>query len=180
MAKEKKVFGAEVNEEEKIEEKDGSADITAQTSDELIAELTAEASKKSTSRKKKELKDMEVTRATREDIFSRIGKTIDIPIKMNDNEVKVFTMKRLSEAENSQILDRTLAVKDARQMTEAELEESNKYNYRLLATVIVEPKLTEIEWEYKADTAITNALMEQVLKILTNVDDSVRFEDFQV
>jgi len=179
MAKEKKIFGADVTEESKQKANDGSADITAETSDELIAQLTAEASQKSSSRKKKKLEDYQATRATREDIFSRLGKNIDIPIKMNDNEVKVFTIRRLSEAENSEILDRSLAIKNMQDMTDAELEESNQYNYRLLEKVVVEPKLTQMEWELKVDTALVQALIEQIMKVLTNVDDSARFEDFQ-
>ena len=64
-------------------------------------------------------------------------------------------------------------------MTDAELEESNQYNYRLLEKVVVEPKLTQMEWELKVDTALVQALIEQIMKVLTNVDDSARFEDFQ-
>lgn len=179
MAKEKKVFGAEVTEEPKKQNTDGSADITAETSDELIAQLTAEANQKSSSRKKKKIEDYKAIRATRESIFSRLGKTIDVPIKMNDDEIMVFTIRRLSEAENSEILDRSLAIKNMQDMTEAELEESNRYNYRLLAKVVVEPKLTELEWELNVDTALVQSLIEQIMKVLTNVDDSARFDDFQ-
>lgn len=179
MAKEKKVFGAEVTEEPKKQSTDGSADITAETSDELIAQLTAEANQKSSSRKKKKIEDYKAIRATRESIFSRLGKTIDVPIKMSDDEIMVFTIRRLSEAENSEILDRSLAIKNMQDMTEAELEESNRYNYRLLAKVVVEPKLTELEWELNVDTALVQSLIEQIMKVLTNVDDSARFDDFQ-
>lgn len=180
MAKEKKIFGADVAEEsKKNNNNDGSANITAETSDDLIAELTAEASQKSSSRKKKKIEDYKAIRATRDTIFSRLGKTIDVPIKMNDDEIMVFTIRRLSEAENSEIIDRSLAIKNMQEMTEAELEESNKYNYRLLAKVVVNPQLTEQEWELNVDTALVQALIEQIMKVLTNVDDSARFDDFQ-
>ena len=180
MVKEKKIFGADVNEEPKQEKNDGSADITAETSDELIAQLTAEAGKKSSSRKKKKMEEYKATRATREAIFSRLGQTIDIPIKINDEEIMIFTIIRLSEAENSEIIDRSLAIKNMQDMTEAELEESNRYNYKLLAKVVVEPKLSELEWEMNVDTALVQSLIEQIMKVLTNVDDSGRFDDFQV
>lgn len=176
--KDKKVFGTEVTEEEN-KNNDGSAEITAETSDELINQLVAEAGQKSDSRKKKKMEDFKATRATRDTIFSRLGKTIDVPVKISDDEVMVFKIKRLSEAENSEIVDRSLAIKNVQEMTEAELEESNRYNYRLLAKVVVDPELSELEWEHNVDTALVNALMEQIMKVLTNVDDSARFEDFQ-
>ena len=111
---------------------DGSADITEQSGEDLIATLTAEAKQKSKSRKKKKIEEYKAIRATKDAIFSRLGRTIDVPIIMDDEEIMVFKVKRLSESENSDIIDRTLAVKNVKEMTPEELEESTKYNYRLL------------------------------------------------
>ena len=87
--------------------------------------------------------------------------------------------KRLSEAENSEILDRSLAIKSLDEMTPQELEDSNNYNYRLLEKVVVDPVLTQDEWRSKVDTALVQKLVEQIMKVLTNIDDAEIFEDFQ-
>ena len=98
---------------------------------------------------------------------------------MDDEEIMVFTIKRLSEAENSEILDRSLAIKDIQDMTREELEESNKYNYRLLEKVVVDPKLSQEEWELNVDTALVQKLVQKIMQVLTNIDDSRVFEEFQ-
>ena len=98
---------------------------------------------------------------------------------MDDDEVMVFKIKRLSEAENSEILDRSLAIKNLDEMTPQELEDSNNYNYRLLEKVVVDPILTQDEWRSKVDTALVQKLVEQIMKVLTNIDDTQIFDDFQ-
>ena len=96
MSQEKKMFGASVAEEKKQEAKmdDGSADITEQSGEDLIATLTAEAKQKSKSRKKKKIEEYKAIRATKDAIFSRLGRTIDVPIIMDDEEIMVFKVKR--------------------------------------------------------------------------------------
>ena len=160
-------------------QKTGEENIAAKTSDELIAELQADSKKKSKSNKKKKIEEYKATQATRDLLFSRLGKTINVPLIMDDDEVMVFKIKRLSEAENSDILDRSLAIKSLDEMTPQELEESNNYNYRLLEKVVVDPKLTQDEWRSKVDTGLVQKLVEQIMKVLTNIDDSQIFEEFQ-
>ena len=172
----KKVLGAENS---KKEESTGEANINAQTSDDLIAQLQADSKKKSASHKKKKIEEYEAVQATRDMLFSRLGQTINVPLIMDDDTVMVFKIKRLSEAENSDILDRSLAIKSLDEMTAEELEESNNYNYRLLAKVVVDPVLTEDEWRSGVDTALVQKLVEQIMKVLTNINDSEIFDDFQ-
>ena len=160
-------------------QKTGEENIAAKSSDELIAELQADSKKKSKSNKKKKIEEYKATQATRDLLFSRLGKTINVPLIMDDDEIMVFKIKRLSEAENSDILDRSLAIKSLDEMTPQELEESNNYNYRLLEKVVVDPKLTQDEWRSKVDTALVQKLVEQIMKVLTNIDDSQIFEEFQ-
>jgi hypothetical protein len=127
-----------------------------------------------------ELSETSIPQAiSREALFSRLGKTINVPLIMDDEDVMVFKIKRLSEAENSEILDRSLAIKNLDEMTPEELEESNNYNYRLLEKVVVEPKLTQDEWRSKVDTALVQKLVEQIMKVLTNIDDTQIFDEFQ-
>ncbi len=161
------------------QELQGEHKITANNADELIAELQAESKKRNSSRKKKKIEEYKATQATRDLLFSRLGKTINIPLIMDDDEIMVFKIKRLSEAENSEILDRSLAIKNLDEMTPQELEDSNNYNYRLLEKVVVDPVLTQDEWRSKVDTALIQKLVEQIMKVLTNIDDSQIFDEFQ-
>lgn len=172
----KKVLGAENS---KKEEPKGEANINAENSDDLIAQLQADSRKKSATHKKKKIEEYKATQATRDMLFSRLGQTINVPLIMDDDTVMVFKIKRLSEAENSDILDRSLAIKSLDDMTAEELEESNNYNYRLLAKVVVDPVLTEDEWRSGVDTALVQKLVEQIMKVLTNINDSEIFDDFQ-
>lgn len=183
MAKEQKVFGADVKaaEEEKKEttEKSGVHDIVEESGEDLLQKLMSDSKKRSDNRKKKKIEDYKAVRATKEKLFSRLGETIDVPIIMNDEEVMVFQVKRLSEAENSDIIDRSLAIKNVEDMTEEELEESNNYNYRLLEKVVVDPKLTQEEWRLNVDTAMVQRIVQKVMQVLTNIDDSRIFDEFQ-
>lgn len=183
MAKEQKVFGAEAKEapkknEEQVQD-EGVAVNNASSGEELLEQLIAESKKKSSNKKKKKIEEYKAVMATKEKLFSRLGKTIDVPIIISDDELMVFKVKRLSEAENSEILDRSLAIKDVQDMTEEELEESNNYNYRLLEKVVVEPHLTQEEWRLNVDTAMVQRIVQKVMQVLTNIDDSRIFEEFQ-
>ena len=175
MAQEKKVLNSTTNEAAS----QGEAQIKATNSDDLIAQLQADSQKRSTSQKKKKIEEYKATQATRELLFSRLGKTVNVPLIMDDESVMVFKVKRLSEAENSDILDRSLAIKSLEEMTAQELEESNNYNYRLLEKVVVDPQLSQDEWRSKVDTALVQRLVEQIMKVLTNIDDTHIFDDFQ-
>ena len=64
-------------------------------------------------------------------------------------------------------------------MTEEELEESNAYNYRLLEKIVVDPYLTQEEWKLQVPTAIVQQLLRKSMQVLTNIDDSSVFEEFQ-
>lgn len=174
----KKVFGADTPAQDE-EIQNGSHEINASSGEDLIAQLTAEAEQKSKAKKKKKISEYKAVRATKEALFSRLGKVIDVPIIMDNDTVMVFKVKRLSEAENSEIIDRQLAIKDIKDMTAEELDESNNYNYRLLEKVVVEPKLTQQEWRLNVDTALVQKIVEQVMKVLTSIDDANIFDDFQ-
>ena len=173
MAQNKKVIDAEAVKNQ------GEAKIDAQSSDDLIAQLQEDSKKRNASQKKKKIEQYQATQATRDLLFSRLGKTINVPLIMDDDNVMVFKIKRLSEAENSEILDRSLAIKSLDEMTPQELEDSNNYNYRLLEKVVVDPVLTQDEWRSKVDTALVQKLVEQIMKVLTNIDDAQIFDEFQ-
>lgn len=181
MAKDKKTFGdvETPKNNEEFEQGEGVHVNEASSGEELLQQLVEDSKKRSDTRKKKKIEDYKAVRATKEKLFSRLGETIEVPIIMNDEEMMVFQIKRLSEAENSEILDRSLAIKDVMDMTPEELEESNNYNYRLLEKVVVDPHLTQEEWRLNVDTAMVQKIVQQVMKVLTNIDDSRIFDEFQ-
>jgi len=185
MAKEQKVFGSKTDEEEKKvfgsneSEDDGVMDVNATSGEELLKQLTDRSKKRSNDRKKKKIEDYKVHRATKESLFKRLEDTVDIPIIVGPDDVEVFTIRRLSESENSEIINRSLAIKDPSEMTEEELEESNAYNYRLLEKIVVDPCLTQEEWRLQVPTAIVQEVLQKGMRVLTNIDDSSVFEEFQ-
>ena len=182
MAKEQKIFGAEnkdASQDNKKEDAQGVHDISGLSEEELLAKLQADSKKRSDNRKKKKIEEYKVHRATKESLFKRLEDTVDIPIITGPDEVEVFTIKRLSESENSDIINRALAIKDPSEMTEEELEESNAYNYRLLEKIVVDPYLTQEEWRLQVPTAIVQEVLQKSMKVLTNIDDSSVFDEFQ-
>lgn len=181
MVKDKKTFGEPETpkKDEELKQEEGVHVNEASSGEELLQQLVEDSKKRSDTRKKKKIEDYKAVRATKEKLFARLGQTIEVPIIMNDDEMMVFQIKRLSEAENSEILDRSLAIKDVQDMTPEELEESNNYNYRLLEKVVVDPQLTQEEWRLNVDTAMVQKIVQQVMKVLTNIDDSRIFDEFQ-
>lgn len=181
MVKDKKTFGEldTPKKDEELKQEEGVHLNEASSGEELLQQLVEDSKKRSDSRKKKKIEDYKAVRATKEKLFARLGQTIEVPIIMNDDEMMVFQIKRLSEAENSEILDRSLAIKEVQDMTPEELEESNNYNYRLLEKVVVDPYLTQEEWRLNVDTAMVQKIVQQVMKVLTNIDDSRIFDEFQ-
>ena len=169
MSKEKQALGAP----------QGENKITATNAEDLLAELTADSKKKSQSKKKKKIEDYKVVQATREMIFNRKGEILNVPIIMDDDTAWNFKVKRISEAENSDILDRAISVKRLDEMTPEELEASNDYNYRLLALCVVDPELTEDEWKSAVDTPLARKIVEQIAKVLTDINANGIFDDFQ-
>ncbi|MBO5476270.1 MAG: hypothetical protein J6A15_00765 [Clostridia bacterium] len=169
MSKEKQALGAP----------EGEHKITANNADELLAELQAESKKTSQNKKKKKIEDYKVVQATREMLINRKGQILNVPIIIDNEEAWNFKVRRISEAENSDILDRTLAVKNFNEMTPEELEASNDYNFRLLALSVVEPKMSEDEWKGVVDAPMARKLVQQISKVITDVNADGIFDDFQ-
>lgn len=169
MSKDKQALGAPTGEHQ----------ITANNADELLAELTADSKKKSDNKKKKKIEDYKVVQATREMLINRKGQILNVPVIIDNETAWNFKVRRISEAENSDILDRTLAVKRLDEMTPEELDASNEYNFRLLALSVVEPELTAEEWESTVDAPLARKIVEQISKVITDVNANGIFDDFQ-
>ena len=169
MSKDKQALGAPAGEHQ----------IIANNADELLAELAADSKKKSDSKKKKKIEDYKVVQATREMLINRKGQVLNVPVVIDNETAWNFKVRRISEAENSDILDRTLAVKRLDEMTHEELDASNEYNFRLLALSVVEPELTAEEWESTVDAPLARKIVEQISKVITDVNANGIFDDFQ-
>lgn len=169
MSKDKQALGAPAGEHQ----------IIANNADELLAELAADSKKKSDSKKKKRIEDYKVVQATREMLINRKGQVLNVPVVIDNETAWNFKVRRISEAENSDILDRTLAVKRLDEMTPEELDASNEYNFRLLALSVVEPELTAEEWESTVDAPLARKIVEQISKVITDVNANGIFDDFQ-
>ena len=114
-------------------------------------------------------------------MFSRFNKLIDIPIKFTDPESGekvqlVFKMKRLSEAENNHLLNHELIGKKISDLTEDEYQESIKFKRNVLASTVVEPKLTADEWAYQVDNAMASEIFDKVQQALIEVNDAEIFQ----
>lgn len=161
--------------------KDEHATIVDPDSDplELLEMMKKKSQKTSIKKQEKKIDEYKHTMATKAKLFSRMQEKIIIPIIINEDEVLDFEIQRLSESENAEILNRKLAMKNLSEMTAEELEESNEYNYRLLEKVVTNPQLSFEEWRDNADTALVQELVGKVMDVLTNIDDTVVYDDFK-
>lgn len=156
------------------------------TPEAVVEALTTEAMPEGAQKAKEEYEEKKTSNlkkivATRDILFSRFNKLIDIPIKFTDpesgEEVQlVFKMKRLSEAENNHLLNHELIGKKISDLTEDEYQESIKFKRNVLASTVVEPKLTADEWAYQVDNAMASEIFDKVQQALIEVNDAEIFQ----
>ena len=154
------------------------------TPEEVVKALTNEAMPEGAQKAKKEYEEKKVNSfkkivATRDMLFSRLNKKIEIPIhiKIDGEDVNLtFKMKRLSEAENNHLLNHELFGKEVNELTEEEYQESLTFKRNVLASTIVDPVLTSEEWANNVDNALTAELFSKVQEVLTRVNDAELFQ----
>lgn len=147
------------------------------------------ARKKKEQYEEKKLNDFRTVTATRDLLLGRVKKpiTVTIPIvtdvpdeqtgEMIQEAINAeFKVKRLTEAENTHLLNHKLIGKDLADMTDEEYLQSSQFRSKLLATAVVDPQLTAEQWRNDVDNALTMSLYEEVNKILTESDDVSRFQ----
>lgn len=127
--------------------------------------------------------------ATRDLLMNKAKKTIPIYIKtsawivnpktgkeeLTRTKMK-FIVKRLTEAENTHLLNHKLIGKELADMTEEEYIQSSHFRSQLLATGVIEPNFTAEEWRTVVDNGTVTALYDEYNKILTSADDSALFQ----
>ena len=117
--------------------------------------------------------------ATKEWLFSRSTRTYDIEIDVG-GEIRIFKARRLSEKEraNMKTIQAGLTSTNLSELSPEELELLQKQGHELLATVIVEPKLTVEEWE-QVDLALIQLLLDKVGALQVEVNDAKLIEELR-
>lgn len=127
--------------------------------------------------------------ATRDLLMNKAKRTIPIYIKTSawvkdektgeDKLIKAkmkFIIKRLTESENTHLLNHKLIGKDLADMTEEEYIQSSHFRSELLAASVIEPSFSAQEWREVVDNGTAAAVYDEVNKILTSADDSALFQ----
>ena len=129
---------------------------------------------------KEKVKKYKKVTATREKLFGRLKRHIEVTIPIYDEEYDevvewVFEVKRLSESELQHLFNKDTVGKKPEEMTQEQYMDSMKFRRKLLARAIVNPKLTETEWGELVDNDILMEIHEKVNEALaetiTDKDD---------
>lgn len=162
--------------------------------EEVIAAMKAEgmsqgAQEKQEEYEEKKFENLKTITATRDLLFSRVRETVTVKIPMvvdmkNPETGKIektpvnaaFEVKRLTEAENTHILNHKLIGKEIADMTDEEYVQSSQFRSKVLEKAVVEPKMTAAEWQNQCSNADITALYDEVNKVLTEADDVSLFQ----
>lgn len=158
--------------------------------DALLNEEMSEGAKANKEKYEKDKVENFITvTATRDLLMNKAKRTIPIYIKtsawiLNPETGKEeltrtkmrFIVKRLTESENTHLLNHKLIGKELSDMTEEEYIASSHFRSQLLETGVVEPSFTAEEWRTVVDNGTVTALYDEYNKILTSADDSALFQ----
>lgn len=129
---------------------------------------------------KEKVKKYKKVTATREKLFGRLKRHIEVTIPIYDEEYDevvewVFEVKRLSESELQHLFNKDTVGKKPEEMTQEQYMDSMKFRRKLLARAIVNPKLSEQEWGELVDNDILMEIHDKVNEALaatiTDKDD---------
>lgn len=162
--------------------------------EEVIAAMKKEglsegAQEKEEEHKKKKFEEFKTITATRDLLFNRAEETVSVTIPMvvdmrNPETGKVektpvnaeFKVKRLTEAENTHILNHKLIGKEINEMTDEEYVQSAQFRSKVLERAVVDPKLTAKEWRDNVSNGDLATLYDEVNRIITESDDVSLFQ----
>ena len=158
--------------------------------DALMNEEMSEGAKKNKEAYEKDKFETFVTvTATRDLLMNKAKRKIPIYIKTSawvpdektgkEKLIKAkmkFTIRRLTESENTHLLNHKLIGKELADMTEEEYIQSSHFRSQLLEAAVVDPYFTAEEWRTEVDNGTVTALYDEVNKILTSADDSALFQ----
>lgn len=151
--------------------------------------LSAGAQKNKEEYEEKKVEEFIKLTATRDLLMNRTKRTIPVHLKTKmevlnpktgeyelQNVDLEFKVKRLTESENTHLLNHKLIGKDLADMTDEEYIASSNFRSELLAQAVVEPAFTAEEWRTVVDNGMLSAIYDKVNQILTSADDSVLFQ----
>lgn len=162
--------------------------------EEVIAAMKEEAMpqgaiEKEEEYQEKQFENFKTITATRDLLFNRVQETVSVYVPMivdmKNPETGViektpvraeFKVKRLTEAENTHILNHKLIGKEIADMTDEEYVQSAQFRSKILEKAVVEPQLTSREWQNNCSNADITALYDEVNKVLTEADDVSLFQ----
>ena len=162
--------------------------------EEVIAAMKAEAMpqgaiEKEEEYQEKQFENFKTITATRDLLFNRVQETVSVYVpmvvdmrnpetgKIEKTPVKAeFKVKRLTEAENTHILNHKLIGKEIADMTDEEYVQSSQFRSKVLEKAVVEPQLSAREWQNNCSNADITALYDEVNKVLTEADDVSLFQ----
>lgn len=118
--------------------------------------------------------------ATKEWLFGRSERKYPIPVDMGDDGERIFYARRLNEKERLQMasVKNRLGMIDPMEMSEEEFAQIQKQGYELLEISIVDPKLTQDEWEM-VDLALVQYLLEKINILQIEVNDAKAIDDLR-
>lgn len=118
--------------------------------------------------------------ATKEWLFGRTERKYPIVIEVDEGEERTFYARRLNEKERITMnsVKKRIGMVDPTEMTDEEFELLQKQGYELLEVGIVEPKLTQEEWE-NVDLALVQALLERLNVLQYEVNDARAIDDLR-
>lgn len=161
--------------------------------EEVIAALRNEGDSEGTKQIKKDYEEQKVEElititATRDLLFNQAKQLIPVYIKttvpvfneetgqMETKLAKVkFMVKRLTEAENTHLLNHKLIGKELADMTDEEYVDSSQFRSKMLEAAVVEPHFTAEEWRTQLANGTVTDLYDEVNKVQTSADDSKLF-----
>ena len=179
----------EIEESARLEGLNGQEHIggVGATPEEVINALKNEAMPEGAKKNKEEYEDKrleefkEIT-ATRELLFNRLKKPVNLYIKIGQTEdgtpVKMkFVARKLSESENNHIINHKLIGKSFSELSKAEYDESMRFRRKTLSQAIIKPSLTEAEWGENVENALVINLFEELQdKVLSGLNDNEIFQ----
>ena len=151
--------------------------------------LSEGAQEKEEKHKRKKFEEFKTITATRDLLFNRAEETVSVFIPMvvdmrNPETGKVektpvnaeFKVKRLTEAENTHILNHKLIGKEINEMTDEEYVQSAQFRSKVLERAVVDPKLSAKEWRDNVSNGDLATLYDEVNRIITESDDVSLFQ----
>ncbi|NLH46126.1 MAG: hypothetical protein GX451_08390 [Acholeplasmataceae bacterium] len=171
------------NEEETFLEEEKDEAVLTPEDIEALQPLAEEAKEEYQEYQKERL---ERNIATKEKLLGYKNKLFEIDVNVGD-EILTFKARRITDAERSELLgiNYGLAQRAQASLLTGKPLKDDEYNaikedgYRLLAEVIVEPKMSVEEWKENTHTALLDKLFLEVQKLQTEVDDVRLINDFR-